>query len=1344
MIALKKKIAPLSFALVSLLLCGNTIARAQNINHSAVGKVAKAKQPLLFMENKGQVVDSKGSQHPEILFLAKSANMSLFLNKNGITYTFSKTITPEGFDMQKAIEQKNSFAELAKLKTVITSLNMELVGANPLAEIVKEEKSKYYENYHTTRTSINNVAGFQKVTYKNVYPNIDWVVYSKENSIKYDFIVHPGGNPKDIKLKYSNPENIDKKKDGSVDIETSLGKITEQTPFVFQGKNTEIKSEFGVDNNVLSFSIGDYSSTQDLIIDPGIIWGMYFGVEFAWDMMYSCFEDNSGNLYTVSAVPGQLTGYPSLVYGQQATVNGSLNVMITKIDENAQPLWATYYGAGASTVPLKIRPDAVNVGSMLVTGTTNDPSLLMMNGFMNTYPGGLNAGFVSRWDANGFLLNSTYIGGTGDDNTTSIASDASGIYVCGKTQGLASSITMSGSQTAFAGGAYDGYVAHLDNNFNLNWATYIGGTGSDILTDIGIQINGAQDSLVVVGYTSSTTGMSTGIVPSSSGANYAGGANDGLITKFDKASGTKLLSRYFGGNADDKINALCIPEYHADAAHHTDFLFIAGETTSSIFADLTGTNAGGSDAFYAGGINIYVSGSYIGGIGYDAATTIKAFDFNLYVAGVTQGPGTSIATPNGFQINHAGSQDGFIKCLGGNTLSPAWGTYYGGDGNGVYSSDEYIFDIAINPHVPQTQSPYDFVTHLFAVGYSQGTSGVIYNNTNYNPNSFYDGTGTGIVAKFATVCALTPNPVTITTSNGTNSFCQGSTLNLNAAGADNFVWSGGTNPPTGNTYSVSAQGLFVATGTKYGCSFAVDTNIVVNPLPSVFISPGGSQYVCTGQTQVFTANSATATSYQWYLDGVALAGETNATLAATQPGSYVVEAFNAFGCSKSSFQTLLFVNSPPPAAIVALGNTTICQGQSVVLEANNSIATYNWFLDGNPIAGAFLKNLTVTQSGTYSVYETSPNGCDSMSNSINVTVLPYPTPTIYFAGIPYTCAGGTVQLNTSFNSNYTYQWLLNGSPISGATDTAYIASGNGNYAVTVTNNGVCSTTSSIQAIDPAPDAPAICLVTVDTASTHNIIIWEKPISTTIDSFRIYRETTIGVYSYIASVSYDSLSEYHDFGANPNVTSYKYKMAVVDICGQVSDLSPFHNTIHLQLLGNGNLQWTNYEIENQTNPVSFYRVYRDDTGLSNIFNPISATVPGGNSTWTDIFHVSFPNASYVMDVDWSIGCNPTRATINTTRSNIRNSALIGISEVASSSNFILYPNPATGMFAIDFGMDLATGTFQIIDLQGRVVLDGTIKNENKVDVNINAIANGVYMVAVMSEKGPSVIRLVKTE
>jgi hypothetical protein len=83
--------------------------------------------------------------------------------------------------------------------------------------------------------------------------------------------------------------------------------------------------------------------------------------------------------------------------------------------------------------------------------------------------------------------------------------------------------------------------------------------------------------------------------------------------------------------------------------------------------------------------------------------------------------------------------------------------------------------------------------------------------------------------------------------------------------------------------------------------------------------------------------------------------------------------------------------------------------------------------------------------------------------------------------------------------------------------------------------------------------------------------WEKPVSAEIDSFYVYREITQNNYQRIGAVPYEDDGRYHDFDANPNETSYRYRIAALDTCGVESSLSPFHNSIHLQSLGNGNLQ-----------------------------------------------------------------------------------------------------------------------------------------------------------------------------
>jgi len=307
---------------------------------------------------------------------------------------------------------------------------------------------------------------------------------------------------------------------------------------------------------------------------------------------------------------------------------------------------------------------------------------------------------------------------------------------------------------------------------------------------------------------------------------------------------------------------------------------------------------------------------------------------------------------------------------------------------------------------------------------------------------------------------------------------------------------------------------------------------------------------------------------------------------------------------------------------------------------------------------------------------------------------------------------------------------------SGSSDSAsIIATSNGSggtISVRAYNDscGYSYATSRTIATNQPPGVD-ICLVTVDSASTHNIIIWEKPLSALIDSFFIYRETATNIYSKIASVPYAALSEYWDLdtNANPNSTSHRYKLSVLDTCGAESDLSFYHNTIHLQNLGNGNFQWTFYQIENLLNPVLSFNIYRDDLGNGNFF-PIG-NVPGTNATFTDINFNAFDSSIYVIDVNWSIACNPSR-TVSTTRSNIRHRnsfdrPVLGM-ESMSDEKFEIFPNPGIGAFTMN--SQLAVRQIAIINSLGQEVWSekhGPMSYNLTWQIDAHLLPKGFYMI-----------------
>src|ERR1051326_278287 len=165
----------------------------------------------------------------------------------------------------------------------------------------------------------------------------------------------------------------------------------------------------------------------------------------------------------------------------------------------------------------------------------------------------------------------------------------------------------------------------------------------------------------------------------------------------------------------------------------------------------------------------------------------------------------------------------------------------------------------------------------------------------------------------------------------------------------------------------------------------------------------------------------------------------------------------------------------------------------------------------------------------------------------------------------------------------TYAWS------NGATTQTINNINTGYYTVTVSDHyGCTATTSPFLPLASIPQ-PFICMVTVDSLSQYNVIMWDKTSYNYTDTFIVCREITTNNYLRIGTVPYDSLSEFIDTvrtkyfpnTGDPNAGTYRYKIKVNDSCGTDSTgstFSPYHNTIFMTN-NNGNFSWQFYTIEN---------------------------------------------------------------------------------------------------------------------------------------------------------------------
>jgi hypothetical protein len=385
-----------------------------------------------FEENIGQV---QGNDAHKVRFALSSSGTKVFLLDDGIAYQFNRWSGSDAIENHfgqglSDLFQKSS-SETSTLETY--RMDLRLIGANENAKVIAEHKFSERINYFNQ--NVSGVSKFGKVTYVDIYPNIDWVVYTTKEGIKYDFVVHPGGNPRNIQLEMNWVEDYAINPDGSLMLGNRLGQVIEKTPVSFQ-RQMEIPTKFKIVNQIISFELGDYDKNQPLIIDPSLIWGTYYGGNLS-ERTYGTTVDSSGNVFltghTVSTNNIADGGY-QMTYG-----GGIYDAFIVKFNSDGERLWASYYGGTNSDVAFVCRtaPD----GSVYVAGSTQSVGGISAGGHQNTL-GGLSDAFLVKFDTDGNRLWGTYYGGTANDygEGLAIASDGS-VYLSGSaasTSGIAS------------------------------------------------------------------------------------------------------------------------------------------------------------------------------------------------------------------------------------------------------------------------------------------------------------------------------------------------------------------------------------------------------------------------------------------------------------------------------------------------------------------------------------------------------------------------------------------------------------------------------------------------------------------------------------------------------------------------------------------------------------------------------------------------------------------------------------------------------------------------------------------------------------------------------------------
>ncbi len=245
-------------------------------------------------------------------------------------------------------------------------------------------------------------------------------------------------------------------------------------------------------------------------------------------------------------------------------------------------------------------------------------------------------------------------------------------------------------------------------------------------------------------------------------------------------------------------------------------------------------------------------------------------------------------------------------------------------------------------------------------------------------------------------------------------------------------------------------------------------SITIFSLPAVPTISGDSSF-CLGET--VTLSSSASSGNQW-----TPGGESTASIGITASGTYSVKVTDVNGCSSKSLPFNAVANALPVAGdITFTGTLTRCAGDSIILTANPAGLDYIW------IPGATadtLQNLTVKNSGTYSVAVVNAFGCKDTSASITATFNPLPEIPVISIANDTVCSPAALSFSTSSTAG-SFVWTGTGISPDPTTSTVQITTP-GSYTVklTVTDANACSNTSeeSNGLLKQSPVAPSIISV----------------------------------------------------------------------------------------------------------------------------------------------------------------------------------------------------------------------------------------------------------------------------
>ncbi|MBA3828974.1 MAG: T9SS type A sorting domain-containing protein [Taibaiella sp.] len=1247
-----------------------------------------SKSAPVFIENRGQVQDQNGRLRKDVAYYVTSDRASIYLTPNGIHYQF-----PD--------KKNNQFIE--------HRLDVVLIDADDRCVITAEAPQLYHENYIQQDGCSVTAASFSRIIYKDVYPNIDWVIYIKGQQLEYDFIIRPGGNIKNIRLEYKGAKRMNLQS-GNLIVRGDFGIIKENAPVMYSiERHTPVKGAFTLNNGILSYYAGKHSGT--LVIDPKISWATYFGGSSeehignircdAAGNLYMCGTTGSSSFIATTGAYKTVLSSPFLGHtGGSYSFSG--NAFIAKFDANGNRLWATYYG-GATYEWAKDIALGSN-GEVYVTGTTASDTGIATAGAAISTP---TNGFLARFDTAGHLKWGTYTIGSG--NSTCVASPGK-LTLC----------------TYLATGAYITYktsilVQQFDSSGTLKWKDTISGNndayGTQILYD-----NSAN--FYVVGVTTSDSGIvDTG--------RYRMSGQVGFVIKMD-SSGKKKWGRCYG-TSNTTIAGIAI---------YKDSMYVTGQTAEAVFGTIgTFQPTPASSIFLA---KMDTSGkiswsSYLGdtinrllspaasqgtSIACDTSGYIYSCGITSYSSNITTSTGYK---PTFQRVNYFEFLNTYLVKFTPNGQK-LWGTYL--------ARNLYIQDAASSSEIPEEMGNVvcDGSNNAYVAGATVDSSGDAttgaYQTLNRGLTDIY-------VYKFSDDTSLVINQPYADTA-----FCRGASFTLpyscDKVFASGNVFKAQLSDSLGHFDSAVIIGMLTARQSgSISCSIPTTVRngrhyrIRVVATAPAFVGTGDgydiaiidsiadaaakvNSPVCDKDTMRFSANATTGATYTWTGTVTVSGGSKLSVTPVTKAmsGTYHL-AISASGCPSKYDSVVVSVHNTPSMTKLTINSNCTTDTLRFLATDTTSGVTYLWT---GPAGFYDTSGNSVTIPGEIpGMYWSRAvlGGCLSKPNGVNIAQGP---PKPHLVALTSLCSGTSlIVANVTADSNTESQWMWIDKYHTISSDTLQLTGTTKQiwYVYTATSKNGCTRKDSIYY-----GAPLVPALIADTP----VCMGDSLFASVDDPFHLFR------YYWIApdSTLIDSL--YNIRIPHPKVGSYTAHVTSINNC----------------LLAALTL---NVEIDSILHPTVYITQIpeRFVPGFNVVFqaHPVNA---GKNVSYqwkkNGIIILGATSNGYITKylmkhdkISVAIHANNKCAIPDTAYSETNPLDITETEEI--SGGLTIYPNPNTGTFTIKGKWNVANeaaARLQVFNSVGqRVFEENTVVRNNQVNKTIDTknLPDGIYLLRVIS-------------